>query len=62
MAKIKAKQIDLSGLTVAAGFTPSKVSSGTPIVVPEGQQWIVYANPLEVDDDLTLDGDLVLLI
>ena len=45
-----------------SGFTPSQVVAGTPLTVPEYNQWIVYANPLLVDDDLTLDGDLVLLL
>jgi hypothetical protein len=62
MALIKAKQIDTSGLTAAAGFTPSQVRTGVPLTVPEFQQWIVYAKPFLVDDDLVLDGDLVLLL
>ena len=62
MALIKAKQIDPTGLAVSSGFTPDSVRLGAPIEVPEYQQWIVYARPFLVEDDLTLEGDLVLLI
>lgn len=62
MAKIKAKQIDPTGLQVtAAAFMPTGVQSGFPITVPENYQLIVMVDEFRVDDDLTLDGDLVLL-
>lgn len=62
MAKIKAKQIDTTGLVVtAAAFMPTGVQSGSPVTVPENYQLIVMVDEFRVDDELTLNGDLVLL-
>ena len=60
MALIKAKQIDQTGLTATA-FTPTGVQSGSPLTVPENFQWVLSVDELIVDDELTLDGALVLL-
>lgn len=43
-------------------FTPTAVQAGSPITVPQGQQWFLYSDILYVDDDLTLLGDLVMLL
>lgn len=43
-------------------FSPTAVTSGSPITVPAGQQWVLYSDTLYVDDDLTLEGDLVMLL
>ena len=51
-----------SGAGGGTGYTPDRVRAGYPATVPEFQQWVVYANPLIVEDDLTLEGDLVLLL
>lgn len=62
MAKIRAKQIDPTGLVVGvAAFVPTAVLEGNPMTVPAGFQWPVAVDELMVDDELTLDGELVLL-
>lgn len=61
MALIKAKQIDPTGLAAVA-FTPIGVTSGQPLTVPVGYQWTLYSDTLLVEDDLTLEGDLVMLL
>lgn len=43
-------------------FSPTSVQSGLPVTVPLGQQWVLYSDTLYVDDDLTLLGDLVMLL
>lgn len=61
MALIKAKQIEsLPGSQWA--FTPKEVPAGTPITVPENQQWVLYSDTLNVLDDLTLEGDVVIML
>ncbi len=59
MALIKAKQLDPSALMA---FTPTSVPEGSPITVPVGFQWVFYGDTLYVNDDLTLEGDLVMLL
>ena len=43
-------------------FSPTSVQSVLPVTVPLGQQWVLYSDTLYVDDDLTLLGDLVMLL
>lgn len=63
MALIKAKQLDLSGVSIAASaFTPTQVVAGNPLTVPQYHQWLLYVQELLLDDDLTLEGDLVMLL
>jgi hypothetical protein len=48
-------------VTVTA-FTPTGVQASAPVTVPESFQWVVYTNPLVLEDDLLLEGDLVMLL